>query len=76
MSATIQKGPFEAIINGWNWTGNHAAFVSMLNTQLDPNGPSGADPAPDYHEAKRIAKRIGAKVIRFDVPEYVAERIY
>ena len=76
MSATIQAGTFVATIGGWKWTGDNASFVDMLNASLDPEGPSGADPAPDYHEAQRMAEQIGAKVIKFDLPEYVEGRSY
>lgn len=76
MSATIQKGAFEATISDWNWTSDSTAFARMLNTQLDPEGPSGSDPAPDYHEALRVSELIGAEVTTFDLPEYVEGRVY
>ena len=76
MSATIQAGTFTATLQDWLWTGGNPAFVAMLNARLDPEGPSGADPAPDYHEALRIADVIGAEVIDFELPEYVKGRIY
>lgn len=76
MSATIQAGLFEATIKDWHWTGDNPAFVAMLNARLDPAGPSGADPAPDYHEAQRVAAEIGAEVIDYELPEYVSGRVY
>lgn len=76
MTATIRAGTFEATIDGWEWTGDNASFVDMLNANLDPEGPSGADPAPDYHEALRVADKIGAMVTEYDLPEYVEGRVY
>ena len=76
MSATIRVGTFEATIEGWQWAGDNPAFVGMLNARLDPVGPSGADPAPDYHEALRVVEEIGGEVIDYELPEYVRGRIY
>ena len=76
MSATIKVGAFEAILDGWEWTGDDAWFVDKLNSMLDPEGPSGSDPAPDLHEARRTAKELGGQVVRFDKPEYVKDTVY
>lgn len=76
MTATIRAGTFEATIDGWEWIGDNASLVEMLNAHLDPEGPSGGDPAPDYHEAQRVADLIGAEVIEFDLPDYVDGRVY
>ena len=76
MSATIKVGVFEATLDGWEWAEGDAWFVDRLNAMLDPEGPSGSDPAPDLHEAQRVAKELGGQVIRFDKPEYVEGTVY
>ena len=76
MRASIQLGEMRATIDGWNWTGNDKQFVAVLNSMLNPDGPSGGDPAPNYHEAQRVAKLLGAEVIDFELPPYQEGTVY
>lgn len=75
MSATLELYGLQATIQSWHWTG-HEWLVDWLNMQLDPDGHSGDDPAPDYHEAQRIAQLYGGEVIEYDLPEYDPDVIY
>ena len=76
MIATIELAGMRATIKGWSWTGTDGQFVTLLNAMLDPYGPSGGDPAPNTHEARRVAELLGGKVIAFELPEYDPEAIY
>jgi hypothetical protein len=76
MSATIKAGELTATIAGYKWTSENEEFARLLNAQLDPNGPSGADPNPDYTAAMRIAEYLGGRVIRFDAVPYTDKRVY
>jgi len=74
--ATIELAGMQATIEGWNWTGTDEQLVTLLNSMLDPIGPSGGDPAPNTHEAQRVAELLGAEVVEFELPEYDPEAIY
>lgn len=76
MTTTIEWSGERATIDGWEWTSDYTNLADTLNAMLDPNGPSGGDPAPDYHEAVRVANAIGAEIVEFDLPEYVEGRVY
>jgi len=76
MNATIELAGMTATIEGWEWTGEDGRFVALLNAMLDPDGPSGGDPAPNTHEARRVAELLGGKVIAFELPEYDPEAVY
>ena len=76
MSATIKVGGLTATIKDYVWTSEDAGFAEYLNITLDPLGPSGADPAPDYHAALAAAKELHGKVTEYDLPDYVAGRVY
>ena len=76
MNATIELAGMQATIDGWNWTGSDEGLVALLNAMLDPDGPSGADPAPNTHEARRVAELLGGKVLEFELPEYDPEAVY
>lgn len=76
MSATIQIGPFEATIDGWEWTCEDDTLQRLLNTMLDPYGPSGADPNPDLTAAQEAVERLGGKIIRYDPTEYDPGVVY
>ena len=76
MNATIELAGMQATIDGWNWTGEDERFIALLNAMMDPGGPSGADPAPNTHEARRMAELLGGKVLEFELPEYDREAVY
>lgn len=76
MSATVRFGDDEATIDGYEWTGEDSVLVGLLNAGLDPDGPWGSDPAPDYHAALEAAVELDGEVIAYDLPEYVTGRVY
>jgi len=76
MNATIELRGMQATIEGWEWTGTDEQSVTLLNAMLDPAGPSGGDPAPNTHEARRVAELLGGKVVDFELPEYDPEAVY
>jgi len=76
MAVTVKVGPYMATIDGWEWTGDNEALIALLNANLDPDGPSGADPDPDGNEAKRIAELFKGEVVSQDEAEYVEDRVY
>ncbi len=76
MTTTIRIWSQAAAIDGWLWTGQDQPLVDMLNAMLDPLGPSGADPAPDYHAALAAIEQFGGEVLSFELPEYVEGGIY
>ena len=76
MKATIRVGDDVATLEDWEWTGEDIIFTQMLNSMLDPLGPSGSDPAPNTHEAERVAELLGGEVVGYEIPVYASGRIY
>lgn len=76
MSATVRVMDKEATLDGWEWTGDEP-LADILNAILLPGGPSGGDPAPEYHEAERAIGEMGmGKVVRWDEVEFDPDAIY
>lgn len=62
---------------GRYWISTSAWLTQYLNAQLDPEGASGADPDPVYHEALRMANALNGKVIERDEKQaFVEDRVY
>lgn len=76
MSAVIRINKSHARIDGYNWISADKGLERLLNSMLDPIGPSGADPNPDLHAAQAAIKELGGELIEFDEMEYVKGRIY
>lgn len=76
MRATIEMGGARATIENWHWTSRRQVLADVLNRMLDPIGPSGADPAPNYHAALEAIERLGGKILDYELPEYVHGRVY
>lgn len=76
MAATIDMAGERATITNGVWSCDNETLLSLLDSMLEPMGPSGADPNPDLHTAQAAIKQIGGKVIRFDETAYVKGRIY
>ena len=76
MRAVIQIFGEKASIQDWKWTCRNMTIESLLNHMLAPLGPSGADPAPNYHEAQRIAEMFRGKVLEYELPEFIDGTIY
>jgi hypothetical protein len=77
MMVTVDFVGAVAVISEMVWSCEDAQFQDLLNSMLDPLGPSGADPDPDHTAAMDAIKRLGSgKVTRRDEVEYVEGRIY
>ena len=75
MRATVRVGDLEATLEGWRWDG-HEDLAKILNRYLDPNGPPGWDPAPELHEAQRVAALLNLEVVDYKVPPFDKGAIY
>ena len=65
MSVTIEYLERKASINDYKWKSESPAFEDYLNSLLDPDGASGADPNPDLTEAKKVIEMLqDAKIIK------------
>lgn len=69
MPVTIELFPNKATIKDYQWTSDNRTFQAMLNEMLNIGGPSGDDPDPDFTAAKRIAKVLGADIIKHEQVE-------
>lgn len=76
MAATIEINGIEAMIEEYHWTSKDATLAGILNTLLDPLGPSGADPNPDLHAAQAAVAELGGEVVSYDETEYEEGRVY
>lgn len=76
MAAVIRIADTEATIDFWIWRSNSDALRHTLQAMLDPLGPSGSDPNPDYHAALAAVEALGGEVISYDKTEYVEGQIY
>lgn len=76
MSATIKVLNKEYTIDGYKWSGPNKTVVGMLNSFLNPYGPSGSDPNPDATAARAVADEMGFEFLRYDKLEYVPGRVY
>jgi len=65
-----------AIADGYEWQCDDEALKMLLDTLIDPLGPSGADPNPDYTLAKQAVEKFGGELLEYDETEYVEGRIY
>lgn len=65
-----------ATIDGLEWTSEDDSLQSLLTAMLDPLGPSGSDPDPDYTAARDAADKLGGRITQHDEVEYVEGRIY
>jgi hypothetical protein len=76
VSAIIRTGRDRATIDGYEWASENLALQGLLNAMLDPIGPSGSDPNPDYHAALAAVEALGGEVISYDKTEYEEGVIY
>ncbi len=76
MSATIKVLNKKYTIEDYKWSGPDKIVVNMLNSFLDPDGPSGSDPNPDATAAQAVADEMGFKMLRYDKLKYVPGRVY
>ena len=59
-----------AVIDGYQWASKDKKLEEALNLMLDPDGPSGADPRPDWNAAKEAIKRLGGEIIKSEPRPY------
>ena len=76
MSAIIRTGRDRATIDGYAWASENLALQGLLNAMLDPLGPAGSDPNPDYHAALAAVEALGGEVVSYDKTEYEEGVIY
>ncbi len=66
----------EADIIEYQWHSDDDGLVELLNTYLDPRGPSGADPDPDWTMAQLVAERLGGEAFGHEEVGRIAGRVY
>ena len=76
MTAIVDFGVVKAVIQDYKWSCSNKHLERLLNTQLDPDGPSGADPNPDGTAAQEAATLMGGKVISIEPVEYDENAVY
>lgn len=76
MTATIKVGQSIARVESYQWASEDSRLLRFLNTLLDPLGPSGSDPNPDYHAALAAVEALGGEIISYDKTEYEEGVIY
>lgn len=76
MSAIIEVLGKKYTIKDYKWTGPDKTTVKMLNSFLDPDGPSGSDPNPDATAAQKVVDEMGFKLLQYDKLDYVPGRVY
>lgn len=66
-----------ATIEDMVWSCDDDQFEDVLNSMIDPLGPSGADPDPNHTAAINAIEILGSgKVTQRDEVDYVEGRIY
>ena len=77
MSVTARIAGVTVTISGYKWSGGDAILVRLLNVMLNPYGPSGADPYPDFTAAAQAVDEFNGEIIDAgERPEYVEGRLY
>lgn len=72
----IKIGDVEATIENYKWTSKDKRLENLLNTKLDPLGPSGADPYPDLTAARQVVDWLGGEIVEYDKPpDYSQDRV-
>lgn len=65
----------EAVIDGYVWLSNDDGLQELLQSYIDPLGPSGSDPYPDLTAAQMMVDLFGGEVVEFDEPPLYDERM-
>ncbi|MCB1022065.1 MAG: hypothetical protein KDC27_19190 [Acidobacteria bacterium] len=78
MAVKVMFGRYEATIDNYRWTSPDAELAKELNERLDPNGPAGSDPDPDYTAARAAARELDGVIVEADeaAEDDGEERIY
>lgn len=75
MAATVKIDGMTSTIDRYHWEGDEPV-TSLLNSYLDPKGPWGYDPNPDYTAAAEAVKRFGGKILSFDEMDFDPDVVY
>jgi hypothetical protein len=76
MAVTVKIGGSMATIQDYHWTSDDETLAALLNARLDPRGPSGADPDPDYNAAMDAITRYSGEIVHADRAESPEGLIY
>lgn len=68
MPAVVRFDSVLATINGYEWECDDSVLKALLDSMLDPDGPSPSNPQPDITEARRVAEVLGGEVME-EIPE-------
>ena len=63
MAVKVMFGLYEATIDKYRWTSPDAGLARHLNMLLDPDGPAGSDPDPDYTAARAAARELDGVIV-------------
>ena len=65
MSYTVEilGGAVRATVKDRRWSSDDRLAEQLLNAHVDPTGPSGSDPDPDYTLALEAARRWKGRII-------------
>jgi len=77
MAATVRIRGFVAkITNELIWECSDSVMRKLLNSMVDPDGPSGADPNPPLTVADQVIAVLGGKIVSFDEEPYDPDVVY
>jgi hypothetical protein len=68
----------KAWVSGGEWLSENLVLQELceMYSERQPWQPQPSDPSPDYTVAVYVAEKLGAKIVRFDIPESVPGRVY
>jgi hypothetical protein len=75
MAVTVKIDSQTATINDYEWTGDES-LVETLNVFLEPDGPEGSDPNPDWTVAQAAIDELGGEIVSFDILEFDPDIVY
>jgi hypothetical protein len=75
MAATVKIDGQTSKIDGYEWAGDEPLTL-LLNSLLDPAGPSGGDPNPEWTAANEAIKQLGGEILSFDRLDFDSSAIY
>lgn len=76
MAATIEVMNEIATLENWEWQCADPTVAEILNTELDPQGPSGGDPNPCQTEAVLMVSKYGGELLHSDPTISEPNKVY
>lgn len=76
MAATVKVFGVQATITDMQWSSDFEDLTKMLQSMLDPDGPSGSDPNPDYTAAALVVEALGGEIVSFDEADFDPDAVY